>query len=607
MCGILGSLPNTDKDFFSKNLNLLSHRGPDAEGIIHIRDEISFGHKRLSIIDLSENASQPMTKFSRFHLIFNGEIYNFIEIKENLLKKGYKFVSNSDSEVLIYSYIEWGENCVNFFNGMWAFAIWDSLQKKLFLSRDRLGEKPLYYSLINNGIVFASEQKAILPFLDEISASKQFKELVKDPYSYSKSNKTLFSKILKFPPGHNGTFYNQKLKIERFWIPNFSKANYNLSYSEQVEYLNYLIEDSCKLRLRSDVPIATALSGGIDSSTIASFVKNIYQKNQNNYQFNRHQTGFNMSFPGSVMDENHYSKKISESLGIRLKTVTSEKSKMALELEKVCYLFEDIQEVNPLPHYFLYQNIKSNGFSVSLDGHGGDELFCGYESSILNAIPENIFDLNKINYIYKIYCDIHPKNKYFKKMNLIQICNYLLKNNIKLNLKNNLDKDMQGFFSNLNSLSKHLFVLTFETVLPTLLRNYDRYSMMSGVEIRMPLLDYRIVEFAFSLPWQSKLKDGYSKSILREQIKDSIPRNIVYKKSKIGFSPPIQEWFKGPLKEYFLDEINSNKFKNSNLINSKVLKRKINKVIFSDINYMHYGVESIWKEFSIYLWEKIFL
>ena len=129
---------------------------------------------------------------------------------------------------------------------------------------------------------------------------------------------------------------------------------------------------------------------------------------------------------------------------------------MASELEKVCYLFEDIQEVNPLPHYFLYQNIKSNGFSVSLDGHGGDELFCGYESSILNAIPENIFDLNKINYIYKIYCDIHPKNKYFKKMNLIQICNYLLKYNIKLNRKNNLDKDMQGFFSNLNSLSKHL-------------------------------------------------------------------------------------------------------------------------------------------------------
>ena len=149
MCGILGSLPNTDKDFFYKNLNLLRHRGPDGEGILHINGEISFGHKRLSIIDLSQNASQPMTKFNRYHLIFNGEIYNFIEIKENLLKKGYKFVSNSDSEVLIYAFIEWGESCVNFFNGMWAFAIWDSKQKKLFLSRDRIGEKPLYLSLIH--------------------------------------------------------------------------------------------------------------------------------------------------------------------------------------------------------------------------------------------------------------------------------------------------------------------------------------------------------------------------------------------------------------------------------------------------------------------------
>ena len=606
MCGILGSIPRSNNDIFCKSLNTLNHRGPDDEGIYHIKNEISLGHKRLSIIDLSDNAKQPMSKFERYHLVFNGEIYNYIELKNKLIMKGYKFKSNSDTEVLLYSFIEWGNDCVKMFNGMWAFAIWDSKLKSLFLSRDRLGEKPLYYLFMDNRFYFASEQKALLPFMNKIEISSEFNNLIKNPYLFS--NKTLFSKIYKFPSAHNAIFKNKKLELKRYWIPNLNIDGFSGKAQEQYEYLSELLYDSCKIRLRSDVPISTALSGGIDSSTVAAFVREIYLKEKNYSAKKDYQTGFNLSFPGTIMDENYFANEIANKLDINLKTIIPDENKLSNDLEKVCYLFEDIQEVNPLPHYYLYKNIKENGFSVSLDGHGGDELFCGYESSILHALPSNIFKLDNFAKIYKTYCDIHPKNKFFKKMSPLRITAYLIKNYTKdFFMKNERDIDFINFYSQLDSLSRHLCTLTFETVLPTLLRNYDRYSMMSGVEIRMPLLDFRIVEFAFSSAWYTKLNNGFTKSILREQIKNKIPKKIVYNKTKIGFAPPIYNWIKGPLKNYILDELDSTKFYNSRLVKTKDLKKKLYSIIFEEKQYTLYNTERIWKDFSTYLWEKLFL
>ena len=354
-----------------------------------------------------------MSRYDRFHIVFNGEIYNFVEIKINLQKKGYKFYSKSDTEVLLYSFIEWGHECVNIFNGMWAFAIWDSDENTLFISRDRLGEKPLYYSFDKDKFLFASEQKALLPLLDEVKVSSNFKNLVKNPYL--NTNETLFSKIYKFPAGSSGLLKDNKFTIKRYWRPEINEKIFFSSYKNQSDYLNELILDSCKIRLRSDVSISTALSGGIDSSTIASYVKDIYL---GEYKFSSNknkQTGFNLSFPNSVMDENYFSKMIADKLNINLETVIPDPQLMSNHLEKVCYLFEDIQEVNPLPHYYLYKSIKEKGFSVSLDGHGGDELFCGYESSVLHALPDNILNFKSLRHIYKIYSEIHPQNKYFKK------------------------------------------------------------------------------------------------------------------------------------------------------------------------------------------------
>tara|TARA_A100001388_G_scaffold269562_1_gene246025 strand:+ start:1298 stop:3121 length:1824 start_codon:yes stop_codon:yes gene_type:complete len=606
MCGILGSIPRSNNKIFKKSLNKLNHRGPDGEGIYHFKDEISLGHKRLSVIDLSDNGYQPMSKYDRYYLIFNGEIYNYLELKKELEGKGYLFKSRSDTEVLLYSFIEWGSDCVNRLNGMWAFAIWDKEIKSLFLSRDRLGEKPLYYSFFNNKLYFSSEQKALLPFLEKVEISSDFNNLVNNPYS--NSNKTLFSKINKFPPAHNGIYVKNKLTFERYWSPKIQAENLSRSYSEKIEYLNDLIYDSCKIRLRSDVPISTALSGGIDSSLVASFVREIYLKDSNLDSQCNNQTGFNLSFPDSVMDENYASKQIADKLNINLETVIVDKNNIHKNLEKVCYLFEDIQEVNPLPHYYLYKRIKEKGFSVSLDGHGGDELFCGYESSILHAMPDNLFNYKSLKKIYKTYCDVHPKNEFFKKLSPSGILLYLTKSYVKnfINRKSR-DNATKNCISKLDSLSKHLFELTFETVLPTLLRNYDRYSMMSGVEIRMPLIDYRIVEFAFSSQWDTKINKGFTKSILRDQITNKIPPNIVNNKVKIGFAPPIYNWIKGPLREYILDELNSIKFVNSRLVNPKKVKNKLYSIIHEDQTYSHYYCERIWKEFSTYIWEKLFL
>lgn len=607
MCGILGGTPSVEPLKFRTALRLLAHRGPDGEGVWQDGESVILGHRRLAILDASQIASQPMQYLGRYNIVFNGEIYNFLEIRRELEGFGYQFNSASDTEVLVAAFAHWGSHSLNRLNGMWAFAIWDSHKKSLFLSRDRMGEKPLFYIHDGARFVFASEQKALLPFLKEVRPSARFHSLCKNPYAYEGTEESLFQGIFRFPAAHYAWFSNGNFSKDRYWTPVQQTVAVPSRYEEQVELLRALLLDSCRLRMRADVSIGTGLSGGIDSSAVVAAIA-VNGKHQGGERIaSNWQNAFVASFPMTVMDESVHARAVADHLGIPLSEIAIDPSKHVDRLEHWAYLFEEIHEVNPIPHIILYQEMRKRGVVVSLDGHGGDELFCGYESSVLHALPSAVPRVDKMRMVLDTYRHIHPQNAQFRSMTSFQIALYLARSKVRDLLCTKNGWPFNKSDAQRDSLNSHLYDLSFKTVLPTLLRNYDHYSMMSGVEIRIPLLDHRIVDFAFSIPWQSKVRNGFTKAILRDAVAPWLPSGIVNRKTKIGFAPPIIDWMRGPLREYLLDEINSTSFRQANLIRSAHLGSEINAIILDTGPTTLYSAEQVWKEFGIYLWEKAFL
>jgi asparagine synthase (glutamine-hydrolysing) len=608
VCGILGTIPSTDSSRFSRALMTIAHRGPDGQGIWQDGGKAMLGHRRLSILDITDAAMQPMHRYGRYHIVFNGEIYNFLEIRRELEKTGEQFTSKSDTEVLLAAYVRWGKDCLSRLNGMWALAVWDSEEQHLFLARDRMGEKPLFYLSDGNQFVFASEQKALLPFMREVRASQNFHALCSNPYAYEGTGESLFQGISRFPAAHYGWFKDGKLQVQRYWAPLEAEKAIPSSYDDQVKALRELLLDSCRLRLRADVPMGTGLSGGVDSSAVAASISEVGRHGGVERLPADWQNAFVASFPGTVMDETAAARRIAGHLGIRLWEIPIIPEGASDVLEKIAYLFEEVHEVNPLPHFQLYREMRNQGVLVSLDGHGGDELFCGYESSILHALPSTFFAPRDASMVLDTYKSVHPPNAQFRGLSPLAIIGYMLRSELRDRWRGlRRDKAMRHAIAQSDNLNRHLLGLSFETVLPTLLRNYDRYSMMSGVEIRMPLLDHRIVEFAFALNWKSKLKNGYTKSILRDAASPWLPQEIMTNRTKIGFAPPIIDWIRGPLKEYLQDEMNSRRFRESSLVSPRQLKKSMMEIIYGKNAKTFYSVERVWKIYSIYLWEKAFI
>jgi len=606
VCGILGAVPAIEKNRFHKALGSLAHRGPDGDGVWQDGGHAILGHRRLAIIDVSNLASQPMQYRGRYNLVFNGEIYNFLEIRRELEARGHRFVSHSDTEVLLAAFAEWGPQCLQKFNGMWAFAIWDSLEKKLFLSRDRLGKKPLYYAHVGGQLIFGSEQKAILPFLPRVRPSANFESLCNNAYAYEATEETLFEGVRRFPAAHYAWLQGDRLVKTQYWSVIESSTMVPSSYDQQVEQLRELLVDSCRIRMRADVPIGTGLSGGVDSSAVAAALSEAMKRSNKEGAASNWQNSFVASFPGTVMDESTQAEQVAKHLGIQHTKVIIQPEQYATQLERLVYMMEDIHEVNPIPHIALYREMRAKGVLVTLDGHGGDELFCGYESSILHALPETLGSCSAARSVLQTYHDCHPQNQYFRGMTKNQIAWYLFKAKGRMILQEGLLSEHR-LKSHFGALNAHLFELSFRTVFPTLLRNYDRYSMINGVEIRMPLIDHRIVSFAFSIPWQSKLKNGFTKSLLRDAVSPWLPPEIVRRKTKIGFAPPIQDWMRGPLRTYLMDEIESKSFREANLISAEELGPKIKSLVDGENRPILYEAEQTWKQFNIYLWEKAFI
>jgi asparagine synthase (glutamine-hydrolysing) len=610
MCGILGSIPGAEPNLFLKALTILGHRGPDDWGVYREAGMISLGQRRLAILDLSPGGRQPMASASkRYIIVFNGEIYNFIELRGELSQKGYRFKSESDTEVLLAAFEAWGENCLHKLNGMWAFAVWDTKEKRVFLSRDRFGKKPLFYAIIGDKFVFASEMKAIFPFLPAVRASDDFSWMASHIFNYEATDKCLIHGIKRFPAGHYGWFKDGGLHLTRYWNTLDHLVEVPKDYHEQAEALRELFLDACKLRMRSDVPIGTALSGGLDSSATICAMAHLSTAASETRMARDWQHAFVACFPGTPIDESDYARMVTDHLGIQATFLPIDPLKAIDRLDEYNYLFEELYITSPIPFMLTYAAMREHGVVVTVDGHGADEGFGGYAFDYVAAFNDAKLNLSQVSMILDAYNASLPagsaqfeapgKWRFWLEWHARQAARHVLRRG---HIDRSKDSDHPRW-KNLDHLTRRLYLTTHETILPTLLRNYDRYSMANGVEIRMPFMDHRIMTFAFSLPWTSKIRNSFSKALIREAMGPYLPQEVTWRKTKIGFNSPTVDWIRGPLKPFFLDTINSNSFKTCNLIDPRKTSEQVLSVIKNDQASYQEG-EDTWTMIFPYFWEK---
>lgn len=605
MCGILGCLPAVDEPAFKRALNLLAHRGPDGEGVWKDADSrVMLGHRRLAILDTSAAAAQPF-HYQHVVITFNGCIYNYLELKKELEQKGHRFTTTSDTEVLAASYLEWGTDCVHHFNGMWAFGIWDQKEQSLFLSRDRFGEKPLYYTqLADNTFCFASEMKALAPLMDRFEPADDFNWLVENYMDYEATDRCLIKGIERLQPGYSLICKDGRLNYINYWYTLQNIRETPDKYEDQVAQFRELLDDAIKLRLRSDVPLGCSLSGGLDSSVVTALADANFQAGRDKFR----PTAFTATFEGSVVDELKYAKILTGERGMQQQIVAVDAEAALAKLADDIWYLEDVYRNPPSPMMRLYEGYRKQKTYVSLEGHGPDELFSGYGNFVMLAMLDAGLDLKQLEEITAVYEGMIPEDNGMVKRKKGGLLGYL---RTQLWYKGQKagqtwegDSQKAVLEEKLGVFNAGLYRLFHQQSFPTLMRNYDRYAMHAGVEVRMPFTDHRLVSFCFGLPWQSKIGHGYSKRILRDATRDVLPDSIVNRKSKVGFQTPTVEWFKGPWKTYLEDMLNSSDFRQTagsgQVLSQFQALMKNNKATVDD-------ADQFWLKISPYLWRQHFL
>jgi len=556
MCGIAGFYDpglgqEARQDIIGRMLETIAHRGPDARGIQHY-GPLTLGHNRLSIIDLSEEANQPMER-GRCSVAYNGEIYNYVEIREELIRMGYTFATSSDTEVILVAYEAWGESCVERFMGMWAFALWDGHKQKLFCSRDRFGIKPFYYIWRDGRFYFASEVKALRRspvFSGTLNTAQVGRFLQLGWVTYA--GETFFEGLEQLPAAHNLSLSAGELRLQRYWdLANAPKVA--LSFEEAREAFRRYFYDSIRLHMRSDVEVGACLSGGIDSSAVVSVVGDTFP----GLAFNTF-TIYYTSRRG--MDERPFAESVLQKYP-NLHPHFYEPGDQAL-----LDAFDHFVWVQDFPiagssyfsQYFIMQQARQQGIKVMLDGQGSDEYLIGYLRSFYRLIG-NAFPGPQAFRILNAHA---RREGYGPKDKLLRlgkgVASWLMDEQGLLALEYRkmlpfmpLDPTIPFHLANdgKDRVDNFLYHLLFNTELPMLLHHQDRNSMAFSIESRVPFLDHRMVEFAFSLPTDFKAHNGVTKYILREALKGVLPEKVYARMDKKGFvSPGEVQWLRGPLR-----------------------------------------------------------
>ncbi|KYG24594.1 asparagine synthase [Bradyrhizobium sp. AT1] len=553
MCGIAGIVDFGGRpvaaDELGRLTDLLSHRGPDGAGAWFSTDRaVALGHRRLAIIDVSDRGSQPMlSSDGRYAIVFNGEIYNFLELRRELENAGAVFHSDSDTEVILVAWKAWGEAMLQKFNGMWALAIYDSATRELFLARDRFGVKPLLYARSGSRFVFSSEQRALVrsKLVDGALDADVARRLMVDPFGVEASTRTLWREVSRLQAGHCMWLRGGRLEIKRWWRTVDHLPEVPTTQPERIERFRELFMDSVALRMRSDVPIGTCLSGGFDSSAVACAMA-AHEKSglgpRDNVSW-RH--AFVATFPGSSNDERPMAEEAARWAGIS-PTMLEIGNKDALhEIDRIIDDNDDVYISLPSAVWLIYRELRRHNVTVSLDGHGADELMGAY----LQQGRSTAFKLRNAITAATLHSQLARRAADISRAAILaRQGRYFLRGGLRA-LPKPFDLAAEGdrLPSSWGPLNRRLYRMFHSTVLPTILRNFDRLSMAHGIEVRMPFMDWRLVTYTMALPDESKWSQGYTKMVARQAMAGTMPEAIRMGRRKVGFNSPMPEWLNGPL------------------------------------------------------------
>lgn len=626
MCGIVGFTDlknnNSKTEILQRMNDCIVHRGPDEDGFYE-NERIALAMRRLSIIDLA-HGKQPITNRDKSKwIVFNGEIYNFQELRIDLEKRGYEFKTNSDTEAIIHLYDEYGADCVEHLRGMFVFAIWDEKEKTLFIARDRVGKKPLLYSHQPSGdLIFGSEFTALLAH-PEISREVDMQAI--DAYlSYLcvPAPLTAFKQIRKLEPAHYLIWKNGEIETKRYWQPNFSKK-IKISEEEAIEETTRILRESTRLRMISEVPLGAFLSGGVDSSTVVALMAQ---------ESSQPVKTFSIGFEEQDFSELKYAKKVAGHVGAEYHEFIVKPDALEVLPKLVEHYGEPYADSSAIPTYYVSKETRKY-VTVALNGDGGDESFAGYERYAAMRIAEKYHKIPRA--LRKVFVETavnliptseikrsraRDLKRFVKAASLPRIERYFRwVSAIDRQSKNELyTKDFLGqigsqdasdyigqWFAKANGSGiLDATLLTDQmTYLPNdLLVKVDIASMANSLEARSPFLDHKVIEFAASLPESLKMKRMETKSLLKKVAARLVPKEVIYRR-KMGFGVPVGNWFRNDMKDFVRDVLLSEKSFSRGIIQPEMMKKYVDEHINSERDYTH----QIWTLLMLELWFQRFI
>ncbi|MFH0763968.1 MAG: asparagine synthase (glutamine-hydrolyzing) [Candidatus Omnitrophota bacterium] len=623
MCGICGYI-HLDKskrpsEAILKNMmETIRKRGPDEEGV-YLKDNVALGHRRLSIIDL-ETGQQPMSsQDGSITIVYNGEVYNFPQLKDILIKSGHRFKTHSDTEVVIHAYEEYGKDCVKYFNGMFAFAIWDSRKNILFMARDRFGKKPLYYAVFDNQFIFGSELKALLKHPSvrkEIDVDALSRYLA---YEYVPSPYSIFKNINKLEPASTLVLKDGRIKTDYYWDLAFGRAD-RFDIKEAEERLLALLKESVRKRLISDVPLGVFLSGGIDSSSIVAMMAELVDPKKIKT--------FSIGFKEKSFDESSDARRVAEYFGTdHHEEILSPDTMIGIFPDILDILDEPFADSSIIPTY-LVSKFTRRYVKTALGGDGGDELFLGYPSFLahkingyLNLVPAAIKKiplemLTRVTSASTEYMSVNFKAKRFLRgldfpedvRHQAWIGSFTPQEQKKLfapdsapdHSADKIYAATKRLFNNAptkDPLNKAIYTYVKTYMTDDILAKVDRASMANSLEVRAPFLDTEFAEFACSLPSSAKLKNFRTKTILKNALKGKLPEETL-NKPKQGFAVPVAKWLKGDLKTLLFEAFDKKKIEREGLFNYSYIRKMRDDFVAN----RHDTRKEIWALFMFEMW-----
>lgn len=605
MCGVVGywSLASAElpAKAFEHFVDSVRHRGPDGRGVyVDQNAGLRLGHRRLAILDVSGAGLQPMSYADgRFWVAFNGEIYNFLELRSELEGLGCRFRTQTDTEVIAAAYAQWGDRCQARFNGMWAIALWDAARQELFLSRDRFGVKPLLYLHHGGRFAFASELKAFLA-LEGFECKfdgEVIRQALESPNSVEASERTILQGVWRLPAGHSMLVRRDGTAVKSRWWNTLDHIEAPpASRSDRIERFLELFEEACRIRMRSDVPIGTALSGGLDSSSVICTMARLRAAGSAGERTAADwQRAFVATYPGTVQDEAEHAMEVIRHCGATpvLREVSADD--VLRHLDEVLFQMEESFEPAVGP-WLIYREFRRHGVVVSLDGHGGDELLGGYHHHPAFAEVSALFprpSLSRFLDARRAHRNMLGPGRARERWGLdrrtlvaaaqsyppVRAAAGMLGSfaHARVGTDGPSAPASSDELKHMDPLTRRLYREFHHTTLPTILRNFDRCSMAHGIEVRAPLLDWRLVCYGFSLPATEKVGGGYTKRILRDAMRGVIPESIRTRTAKLGFSSPTEEWLGRGLSSILLDTARSRAFLEAPFWSGRTIAQELEK------------------------------